>query len=192
VTGFAALISRLSHPFLVPVPTLVAALRLDGVGWSAAIAWSVVCIAVGIVPPTLLLIVQRRRHGDRDWYVTVREQRFGLYALGLACLAALIAMARFGGAPRLLLPCLVAALAATAIGAALNRVTKVSVHVGAATGCALLLAFLAPQAAPALAAAVALVAWSRLRLSHHTPWEVGLGAGVAATCMAASLAAFGV
>ncbi len=150
------------------MPTLVAALRLDGVGWGAALGWSAVCIAVGIVPPTLLLIVQRRRHGDRDWYVTVREQRFGLYALGLVCLAALIALARFGGAPRLLLPCLVAALAATAIGAALNRVTKVSVHVGAATGCALLLAFLAPQAAPLLAAAVALVAWSRLRLSHHT------------------------
>jgi membrane-associated phospholipid phosphatase len=124
--------------------------------------------------------------------VTVREQRFGLYALGLVCLVALIALARFGGAPRLLLPCLVAALAATAVGAALNRVTKVSVHVGAGTGCALLLALLAPHAAPLLAAAIALVAWSRLQLSHHTPLQVVLGAGVAATCMSASLIAFGV
>jgi membrane-associated phospholipid phosphatase len=188
----AAFVSRISHPFLVPVPTLVAALRLDGVGWGAAIGWSLVCITVGIVPPTLLLIVQRRRHGDRDWYVTVREQRFGLYALGLSCLAALIALARFGDAPRLLLPCLVAALAATAIGAALNRATKVSVHVGAATGCALLLAHLAPHAALPLVAAVALVAWSRLRLAHHTPSQVLLGGAVAATCMIASLAAFGV
>jgi membrane-associated phospholipid phosphatase len=192
VTRFAALISRLSHPFLVPVPTLVAALRLDGVGWSAAIGWSLVCIAVGIVPPTLLLIVQRRRHGDRDWYVTVREQRFGLYALGLVCLVALILLARFGGAPRLLLPCLVAALGATAIGAALNRVTKVSVHMGAATGCALLLAHFAPKAALPLAAVVALVAWSRLRLAHHTPLQVMLGGAVAAICMALSLAVFGV
>jgi len=174
----------------VPIPTLIAALRLDGVSWSAALLWSAVCIGVGIVPPTLLLVVQRRRRGDRDWYVTVREQRFGLYGLGLACLAALIAVARFGGAPRLLLPCLVAALAATAIGAALNRVTKVSVHVGTATGCAMLLAHLAPTATLPLTAAVALVAWARLRLSHHTPVQVMLGAAVAASCMAVSLWAF--
>jgi putative transposase len=174
----------------VPIPTLIAALRLDGVPWSAALLWSAVCIGVGIVPPTLLLVVQRRRRGDRDWYVTVREQRFGLYGLGLACLAALIAVARFGGAPRLLLPCLVAALAATAIGAALNRVTKVSVHVGTATGCAMLLAHLAPTATLPLTAAVALVAWARLKLSHHTPVQVLLGAAVAVSCMAASLAVF--
>ena len=174
----------------MPIPTLIAALRLDGVPWSAALLWSAVCIGVGIVPPTLLLVVQRRRRGDRDWYVTVREQRFGLYGLGLACLAALIAVARFGGAPRLLLPCLVAALAATAIGAALNRVTKVSVHVGTATGCAMLLAHLAPTATLPLTAAVALVAWARLKLSHHTPVQVLLGAAVAVSCMAASLAVF--
>jgi hypothetical protein len=174
----------------VPIPTLVAALRLDGVSWSAALQWSAICIAVGILPPTLLLIVQRRRRGDRDWYVTVREQRFGLYGLGLVCLAALLALARFGGAPRLLLPCLVAALAATAIGAVLNRVTKVSIHVGAATGCAMLIAHLAPSVTLPLTAAVALVAWARLKLSHHTPMQVLLGAVVAASCMAASLAAF--
>jgi membrane-associated phospholipid phosphatase len=174
------------------VPTLVAALRLDGVSWGSALLWSAVCIGVGIVPPTLLLVVQRRRRGDRDWYVTVREQRFGLYGLGLVCLVALLALAHFGGAPRLLLPCLVAALAATAIGAALNRVTKVSVHVGTATGCAMLLARLAPTATLPLAAAVVLVAWSRLRLSHHTPLQVALGAAVAAGCMAVSLAVFGV
>ena len=190
MTRFAAFVSRISHPFLMPIPTLVAALRLDGVSWSAALLWSAICITVGILPPTLLLIVQRRRRGDRDWYVTVREQRFGLYALGLVCLALLLALARFGGAPRLLLPSLVAALAATAIGAVLNRVTKVSIHVGAATGCAMLLAHLAPLVTLPLTAAVALVAWARLKLSHHTPMQVLLGAVVAACCMAASLAAF--
>ena len=174
----------------MPIPTLVAALRLDGVPWSTALLWSAVCIGVGIVPPTLLLVVQRRRRGDSDWYVTVREQRFGLYGLGLVCLVALLALAHFGGAPRLLLPCLVAALAATAIGAALNRVTKVSIHVGAATGCAMLLAHLAPTVTLPSTAAVALVAWARLTLSHHTPLQVGLGAAVAASCMAASLAVF--
>ena len=124
MTRFAALISRLSHPFLVPIPALVAALRLDGVSWRSAFAWSAICIAVGIAPTALLLVVQRWR--------------------------------------------------------------------ASAAGSALLLAHLAPTATLPLAAAVALVAWSRLRLEQHTPAQVALGAGVAASCMAASLAAFGV
>lgn len=188
---FAAWISRLSHPFLVPVPTLLAALRLDGEPWSRALAWAAISIGVGIVPPTLLLIAQRRRRGDQDWYVTVREERFGLYALGLVCLAALLAIAHTAGAPPLLLPSLAAAIAATAVGALVNRVTKVSVHVGAATGCAVLLAWVEPRLAFGAAAAVALVAWSRLRLGHHTPGQVLLGAAIAASSLVASLAAFG-
>src|SRR4030095_11020938 len=86
-------ISRVSHPFLVPIPTLLVALRLDGEPWSRAFAWAAICIAIGILPPTLLLVGQRRRHRDRDWYVTVREQRFGLYGLGLGCIAVLLALA---------------------------------------------------------------------------------------------------
>jgi hypothetical protein len=184
----ATWISRLSHPFLVPVPTLLAALRLDGEPWGRAALWAALSIGVGILPPTCLLVAERRRRGDRDWYVTAREQRFGLYALGLACLAALLAIARIGDAPRLLVPSLVAALAATAIGALLNRATKVSVHMGAATGCALLLAHVEPRLTLPLAAAVALVAWSRLRLGHHTPGQVVLGAAIAAICLTTALA----
>jgi membrane-associated phospholipid phosphatase len=173
---------------VVPIPALVAALRLDGEPWARVVGWAAICIGIGIVPPTVLLVAQRRRRGDRDWYVTVREQRFGLYALGLACIAALLAVATRAGAPRLLVPALVAALAATAVGALLNRATKVSVHVGVATGSALLVAHVAPAASFALASGVALVSWSRLRLGHHTPFQVALGAAVAAACLEASLA----
>jgi membrane-associated phospholipid phosphatase len=91
-----------------------------------------------------------------------------------------------------LLPSLVAALLATAIGALVNRRTKISVHVGAATGCASLLAHVAPRAAIPLLAVAALVAWSRLRLDQHTPSQVMLGAAVAAASLLGSLAAFGV
>jgi membrane-associated phospholipid phosphatase len=121
----------------------------------------------------------------------VREQPFGLYALGLGCLTALLGIAWFAGAPRLLVPSLVAALVATAIGALVNRRTKISAHVGAATGCALLLAHVAPRIAVPLLALVVAVAWSRLRLGQHTPSQVALGAAVAATSLLGSFAAFG-
>jgi membrane-associated phospholipid phosphatase len=183
-------ISRLSHPFLVPIPTLLAALRLSGEPWGRSFAWAAFCIGIGILPPTILLVAQRRCRDDRDWYVTVREQRFGLYGVGLACIAVLLATAIHWRAPRLLVPALLAALVATAVGALLNRVTKVSVHTGVATGCAVLLAHVEPRLAFAAAAAVALVAWSRLRLGHHTPLQVALGAAVAAASLTATLALF--
>jgi len=186
--ALAVWVSRLFHPFVLPVPTLVAALRLLGLGWREALGWTAVCVAVAIVPPTALLVAQRVRRGDRDWYVTVREERRSLYALGGACLVVLLVVLRAGGAPALLVACLVAAIVANAIGAALNGVTKVSVHAGSAAGCATLLGGLAPGAAPLLAAGVALVGWARLRLGHHTPAQVVLGAGITAACIGAALA----
>jgi len=180
--------SRIFHPFVVPVPTLLVALRLLGVGWREALGWTALCVAVAIGPPTALLVAQRIRRGDGDWYVTVREERRALYALGGACLVVLLALLAWTRAPSLLIVCLVAAIVANAIGAGLNRITKVSVHAGSAAGCATLLGWLAPAAAPALAAAVALVAWARLRLGHHTPAQVALGAGITAACIGAALA----
>lgn len=186
--GLAVWVSRVFHPFVVPVPTLLVALHLLGVGWREALGWTALCIGVAIVPPTLLLVAQRLRRGDGDWYVTVREERRGLYAIGGACLVVLLVLLRTQGAPSLLVACLVAAIVANAIGAALNRITKVSVHAGSAAGCATLLGWLVPALAPLLAAAVALVGWARLRLGHHTPAQVALGAGITAACVGLALA----
>ena len=185
--ALAVWVSRLFHPFVVPVPTLVAALLLLGVEWRAVLGWTALCVAVAIAPPMLLIVARRLRRGDGDWYVTVREERRSLYLLGGACLLVLLALLRATGAPSLLIACLLAAIAANAIGALLNRRTKVSVHVGSAAGCATLLGWIAPAAAPLLAAAVALVGWARLRLGHHTLGQVVLGAGVTVSCIATAL-----
>lgn len=179
-------VSRLCHPFVVPVPTLVAALRLQGIGWRETLGWTALSVAVVIVSPTLLLIAQRRHDGD--WYVTVREHRRSLYALGAGCLVALLLLLRLGGAPSLMLVCLLAAIAANAIGMSLNRVTKVSVHAGAAAGCSTLLGWLVPAATGPLAAFVGLVGWARVRLGHHTLAQVVLGASITASCVGVALA----
>ncbi|HSJ96882.1 MAG TPA: hypothetical protein VLC53_07415, partial [Myxococcota bacterium] len=77
----------LFHPFVVPVPTLVVALRVLGAGWREALGWTALCVAIAIVPPMALLAAQRLRRGDGDW---VREERRALHALGGACLVALL------------------------------------------------------------------------------------------------------
>jgi len=66
--GVAVWVSRLFHPFVVPVPTLVVALRLLGLGWREALAWTALCVAVAILPPTALLVAQRMRRGPTASY----------------------------------------------------------------------------------------------------------------------------
>lgn len=185
--GLAVWTSRLFHPFVVPIPTLVAALRLGGASSADTAWWTSLCVAIGVAPVTVWLVADRVRRGDGDWYVTVREQRHGLYALGGACLVALLGVLVATGAPRILTASLVGAVAATTIGALLNRRTKPSVHAGAAAGCAVLLAHVAPSATVAGAAALALVAWARLRLAHHTPAQIALGAIVSGGCTVLAL-----
>jgi membrane-associated phospholipid phosphatase len=180
-------VSRLFHPFVVPLPVLVVALVLSGCSWRAALGWTLLCVGVVIVPSVLLLVLERRRRGDGDWFVTVREQRRSLYALGGLCLLVLLGILLLAGAPRLLLASLAAGVVANAIGALLNRVTKVSVHAGAIAGSAVLLAYALPAAGALLGLAALLVAWARVRLEHHTPSQVLLGAGITASCVALGL-----
>jgi len=56
MNAVAVWVSRLFHPFVVPVPMLVVALLLLGVGWREAFAWTALCVGVAIVPPTVLLV----------------------------------------------------------------------------------------------------------------------------------------
>ena len=181
--SFAVWISRAFHPFLVPLPVLAFSLHAAGTAWAASLGWTLLCVAVVVLPSLALLAIERLRRGDGDWFVTVREQRRGLYALGAACLLLLMGILVLSGAPRLLVASLAGAIAANAIGALLNRVTKVSVHTGAMAGSAVLLGHVAPSGGAALSALTLLVAWARLRLGHHTLQEVALGGIVAPSCV---------
>lgn len=190
MTRLAVWISRVFHPFLVPLPVLVAALRLSGTAWPATLGWTALCVGVVILPSLALLAVERRRRGDGDWFVTVREQRRGLYALGGACLLALLGLLLVLDAPRILLAGLVGGIAANTLGALLNRVSKVSVHTGAVAGSAVLLAHVAPVPGALLGACTLLVAFARVGLGHHTPAQVATGALVSAACVLISLRVF--
>lgn len=168
----------------------MAALRLSGSPWRATLGWTALCVGVVILPSLALLAVERWQRGDGDWFVTVREQRRGLYALGGACLLTLLGLLLFLDAPRILLAGLAGGIAANTLGALLNRVSKVSVHTGAVAGSAVLLAHVAPVPGALLGACTLLVAFARVRLGHHTPAQVATGAGVSAACVLISLRAF--
>lgn len=187
----AAWISRAFHPFAVPLPVLVYVLHETGSPWPAALGWTLLCVGIVIVPSLALLVHERRKRADGDWFVTVREERRSLYALGSASLFVLLALLVAAGAPRLLVAALVGAASANAIAMILNRRIKVSVHAGACAGSAVLLGSVAPFGGLALSLATLAVGWARIRLGHHTLVEVLLGAAITPVCVGAAIAAIG-
>jgi membrane-associated phospholipid phosphatase len=153
---------------------------LAGLGWGLLTA-----IFCGLIPYGIVIAgVRRRRWTDR--HVRVRQQRpvpfLAAIASFLAGLVLLVAM----GAPQPLIGLVVAMLACLAATMLVTLWWKLSLHTAAASGT---VAILALTFGPLLILAlpvIALVAWSRIRLSDHTPTQTLAGAvlgGLVATAV---------
>lgn len=144
-----------------------------------AVGWSALCVGFVIAPAILYIRRKLKRKEYTDADVSVREHRFGIYALAgvceLLCLATLIIF----GAPKILIACFVAAILTLVIGTILNTQTKVSAHMAAMGGCTAVLFYIWPSLGGLMFVASIGVAWSRMYLKQHTLFQTVLGWGVA-------------
>lgn len=176
------IVSPLSLP---PVVVAVAAHALGAGGREVATAAALALVFAGLLPLSLLAAMVRRGEAQT---LEVRERvrrtkpylagALGNALLGASLLAVLPPARQIVGALALWQAATVLALLAV------NRSWKISAHAVATAGAfssllALRLIFGVPVGAAALAAlafAVPLVAWARLRLTAHTPAQVLAGA----------------
>ena len=176
VTTLAIWLSRVFHPFVSSTLVMFLAQHSSGTGLQAALSWTGLIIAILIFPVLTFVLLRVRLGRYEDIDVSVREDRYALYALAGVCFILLIALLGFLEAPSIVQGTLQAALFAFAIAAILNRfVGKVSLHMLALGGCA---AVLSSVSAPVGAIVVFLglpVGWSRLYLKRHTLFEILLG-----------------
>jgi len=186
----AGWLSRIFHPFIIVIPTLLLAIYLDTASLLAALQWTAVSVALVIVPVSVFILVNVQAGRYSDVYVSIREHRHSLYLVGGACLLLLLAVLILAGAPRIILACLYAAVMANAIGAVINRFSKVSVHAAAMAGCATVLFNLSPPIGLALGAATLIVGWARVHAGHHTLAQVLTGWAIAVVCVAAVFALY--
>jgi membrane-associated phospholipid phosphatase len=161
---------------------LVAALLLL-VGWQAGGSgwWGVAAavFAAGIPMAYVVRGVRRGRLGD-DHHIPDRRLRRGPLLFGALSSLAGTALLYVLGAPRELVALLFAGLAGLVVFAAVTIFWKMSFHTGVAAGTvAVLIAVYGPWAWLTVPI-VALVGWSRLRLSAHTTAQVIAGALVGA------------
>ena len=171
----ADLTSRIFHPAVMGIPTLLAI--LNEMSFSQILGWMTLILGILLIPNVVLqLILQRQGR-----YVYQRGTRGPLYIVGwlsvLVCLILLIAL----GAPRVLIACLLALLVWVPVQLFINQtVTKISIHSAVVSGCLTGLLVLGRLDMPLLKILVVsiliLTAWARMETKNHTLLQVTLGA----------------
>ncbi|HLU99241.1 MAG TPA: hypothetical protein VKZ89_20600 [Thermobifida alba] len=111
-----------------------------------------------------------------DHHIRDRRQRTVPFLIAIGCVAAGIAALAVLGAPSVVLALVVAILVGLVSTAVVSRWWKVSVHTAVAAGVAAVLTLTYGWAMAAAFPLVALVAWSRVELEHHTVAQAVVGA----------------
>ncbi len=172
----AAAVSAIIHPVALPLLTLVVVTyTAPGGSIQRSLLLAVVALLLTTAPVAALVGYQVARGRWTDLDVSVREQRYLLYPIGLVCAALMIAVFVAMHAPA---PAMVTALAmalANTVDGVINLAYKVSAHTTTAAACATLLWLYSPSWGLPAAIAAALVGWSRVELGRHTTGQVILG-----------------
>lgn len=180
----AEAVSNIFHPFVVVIPTMVIAMITQGNTLWRSLFWTLLAIGVVILPMLILIVVGVRSGRYSDPSISMREQRSSLYALGVLLLVLLLAILVLGKAPLILIACLVSAVLATLVGSGINHwFTKMSLHSVGVAGCATVLLLTVPLLGIVMALFAPLVAWARIRLKHHTPFQILIGWAVPLICV---------
>ena len=171
----AEAVSRVFHPLIIVIPTMVIAIFQQGNTLGRSLFWTFLAVCVVNVPMAFLILYGVRSGHYSDPSVSVREQRTSIYAVGGFFLVVLLTILVLAKAPLVLTACLISAVLSTAIGYVINRYTKLSLHSAAMAGCTTVLILTAPIIGVVMALFTPLVGWSRIRLKHHTPLQILIG-----------------
>lgn len=175
----AVAIGQILHPFLLPIPTMLAI--LSDLPFAEALKWSALVLGMIVLPGAALVVYSERR--DRPLYR--RAVRNPLYGVGwgfiLLCLVVLLVL----HAPPVVTACVGALTVWMPLQGLINRyVTKVSGHTAVAASCFTMLLMLGKLANPfiliTMATLVVLTLWARVETQHHTLTQVLMGLVVGA------------
>lgn len=181
----AAAVSAIVHPVALPLLTLAAITFVQTGSLREGINIALIALGLTTAPVAALVAFQVARGRWTDLDVSVREQRYMLYPIGLVCAVLLIAVYAWMGAPKGAITAALALAVAHSVNGVINYAYKVSGHATTAAGCAALLWFFVPGWGLPTAIAAVLVGWSRVELGRHTTgqvllgWLVGVGSALA-------------
>lgn len=165
----------------VLAPTSLAAAQVLLVSWDSApgmagLAWGLLAATFCGLLPAGIVLVGVRRHRWTDRHLRTRQQRPVPLLAGIASFLVGLGMLVVLDAPRQLTALVVAMLTGLAATLVVNLWWKLSIHTAAAGGTVAILILTYGSALTLAIPAVAVVAWSRVRLGDHTPAQTAAGA----------------
>jgi membrane-associated phospholipid phosphatase len=167
-------ISRAGHPFILPLVALTV-VTLQVVPPLQAVALVAIMIATTTVPILLFTRrqIQRKRWSDYD--VSVRQDRYLLYPLGLLTLSASALVFWMLGAPAFMLRGIAGGAALLFVAMLINLTIKISLHMALASLCGIVILALNLWLGIIACSFAIANGWSRVVLRRHTLTEVVVG-----------------
>lgn len=173
--ALAQAISVIVHPVAFPLLTLAAIAFTETSSIRSSLIVCLIALALTTAPVAALVGFQVARGHWTDLDVSVRQQRYALYPIGLICALLMVAALAYVSAPHGAIAAAIAMTLANGVDGVINFAYKVSAHATAAAACAALLWLFVPGWGAPAALAAALVGWSRVELGRHTTGQVLLG-----------------
>jgi len=171
----AAAISAIIHPVALPLLTLAVVTYTATGQFKQGLALAGAALLLTTAPVAALVCYQVARGRWTDLDVSVREQRFLLYPIGLICATLMVAAFAVMRAPASAMVAALTLALANGVDGVINFAYKVSAHATAAAACAALLWLYSPGWGLPITIAAVLVGWSRVELGRHTAGQVALG-----------------
>jgi membrane-associated phospholipid phosphatase len=188
----AQLISTLFSPYVVAILTVVIVAYGSTQDLVEALKWTLIVLAIVVMPLFLYVWYQVRRGNITDLHVRERTQRHRVYAIGMASLLIVLLFLWYFEAPTELLALFISVLVGNTISFIINTRWKISLH-SAGMGITTIVFYLMFGASFGLLMLFLSLAvmWSRVRTGSHTPMQTVAGFTVAALVTFVIFGAFG-
>jgi membrane-associated phospholipid phosphatase len=157
----------------------------------AAIKWSLISIAVSILPVFSVIIYLVRSQKLESAFINVRKQRTKIYLLAGVCAGIGYINLHCLGAPKELIATFVAGLSGVVVFMCVNLLWKISLHTAFVTASVTALIILYGSIATVTVVLVPSIAWARIELKHHSLAQVVTGALLATSIVMVVFYLFG-
>ena len=187
----AKLTSDILNPFLVSLVIILVLSSESASGTIDALKWSLILVAIGILPIFLAIIYSVRKGRLDGIFPNIRQQRTRFYLLSSVCAAAGYAVLHYFKAPLMLRAAFATGLSTVVVFMGINLWWKISLHTAFVAALATVLILLYGWIAAIATVLVPLIAWARIELKQHSPAQVIVGAVLAALIVVTAFHLFG-
>ncbi len=187
----ANLTSNTLNPFLVSLVIILVLSFESASGTLDALRWSLILVAIGILPVFLTIIYLVRKGRLGSIFPNIRRQRTRFYLLSSVCAAAGYAVLHYSEAPLMLRAAFATGLSAVVVFMSINLWWKISLHTAFVAALATVLILLYGWIAAISVVLVPLIAWARIELKQHSPAQVIVGALLIASIVVTAFHLFG-